>query len=108
MSKINLVDADELVSKIVDKLQTINTTKESFGDESEKPLSVKEMANFLGFSPNYVRRLCQQRKIPHSKMHPDQKNSPIIMYRSVIKEWIDEHKVKTLDEIRKEVDFDIK
>ena len=107
MSKITLVDADELVSKIVDKLQTINTTKENFGNEFEKPLSVKEMANFLGFSPNYVRRLCQQRKIPYSKLHPDQKNSPIVMYRSVIKEWIDKNKVKTLDEIRKDVDFSI-
>ncbi len=107
MSKINLVDADDLVSKIVDRLQTINTTKENFGDESEKPLSVKQMASFLGFSANYIRRLCQQKKIPHYK-NPEQKNAPISMYKSEIKEWIDKHKVKTLDEIRKEVDFDIK
>ena len=88
MSKINLIDAEDLVSKIVDKLQT---------NEVEKPLSVTEIANFLGFSPNYIRRLCQERKIPHKKL--EGKNGPILMFKSEIKEWIDKHKVKTLDKI---------
>ena len=64
------------------------------------------MATYLGFSANYLRRMCQQKKLPHKKL--EGKNGPILMYKSEIKEWIDKHKVKTLDEIRKEVDFDIK
>ena len=105
MSKITLVDADELVSKIVDKLQTINTTKDELLGTDEKPMGIKQMADFLGFSPNYLRRLCQQKKLPHQKL--EGKNGPILMFKSEILEWIGKHKVKTLDEIRKDVDFSI-
>jgi len=106
MSKINLVDADDLVSKIVDRLQTINTTKDELLGTDEKPMGIKQMADFLGFSPNYVRRLCQQKRLPHKKL--EGKNGPILMFKTEIKEWIDKHNVKTLEEIRKEVNFDIK
>ena len=105
MSKINLVDADDLVSKIVDRLQTINTTKDELLGTDEKPVGIKEMADYLGFSPNYVRRLCQQKKLPHKKL--EGKNGPILMYKSEIRAWVDSHSVKTLEEIRKDVNFNI-
>ena len=106
MSKITLVDADDLVSKIVDRLQTINTTKGELLGTDEKPIGIKEMADYLGFSPNYVRRLCQQKKLPHKKL--EGKNGPILMYKSEIRAWVDSHTVETLIDIRKKVNFEIK
>ena len=106
MSKITLVDADDLVSKIVDRLQTINTTKDELLGTDEKPIGIKEMANYLSFSPNYVRRLCQMKKLPHKKL--DGKNGPILMYKSEVRAWVDSHTVETLIDIRKKVNFEIK
>ena len=57
ITQVHNVSPEELTSQIVQAVQLITSQKEKYL-EKEKPIGVKEVAKYLGCSPNHVRKQC--------------------------------------------------
>lgn len=63
--------------------------------------TISEVCSYTGFEKSYIYKLTSLRKIPHFKS-PGGKN--IFFKRKEIEDWLTQIKVKTVDEIKSEVE----
>lgn len=64
--------------------------------------TISEVCSYTGFEKSYIYKLTSTRKIPHFKS-PGGKN--IFFKRVEINEWLTQIRVKTVDEIKSEVEI---
>ena len=101
ITQIHDVSPEELTSRIVQAVQLITTQKEKYNTK-ERPIGVKEVAQYLGCHPNHVRKQCAEKIIPHHRV-PGAK-SKIYFFESELEEFIKDGKVKTIKDLGIEAD----
>lgn len=82
-----------------EKTRRINNYK-LIGKMERKYLSIKESAEYLGVSKQYIYILTSKKLIPHFKLN-NGKRGKIVLDVEDIQKWVERGRVETIDEAKK-------